>query len=200
MAEAEARSEPYTFDYIALDLKEVLDELGVDKCHVIGESFGGVVSQVFSLNYPERVDRLVLISTAPAFDLSLKNRVLLPIFPLIPQAVFARLHVSDVCEPDDPDWAKELFIRNAAWADHASVVARANIVSRVDLTDRVPSISAPTMLVVGNRDRFTGEASAKMLELLPDARMVELEGGHLAHMLHPARFAAEVAGFLAESR
>lgn len=186
--EAKDAGKAYTFDYLAADLNDVLGELGIDKAHVVGESFGGVVAQTFAVNHPERLEKLVLISTAPKFDLTRKDRMLLPVFPLMPQAVFARDHVKEVCEPGDPQWAKELFIRNAAWADHASVVARAKIVSRVDLTARVKDIKAPTLLVVGADDTWTGETSRKMLEMLPDGRIVNIPGGHLCHMVSPKEF------------
>jgi|GEM_PF-1445709 len=197
LAEAGKAGKDYTFEYIAADLEEVMDELDLEKAHIIGESFGGVVAQVFALDYPDRVGKMVLISSAPHFDVSLKNRLLLPIFPLVPQWLFARIHVYDVCEPHDPQWAKDTFIHEAAWADHASVVARARIVVDVDLRDRVNEIKAPTLLVVGGADRFTGEASQKMMELLPHGEVVEVpDGGHLCHMTHPDLFVQAVMDFL----
>jgi pimeloyl-ACP methyl ester carboxylesterase len=196
-SEARSQAKDYTFDFIAADLKQIMDELGIKKAHIIGESFGGVVSQVFYHRFSDRVGRLVLISTAPHFSLSLKNRLLLPIFPLIPMWLFARVHVHDVCEPDDPKWAKELFVKEATWADHASVVARARIVSRVDLRDKVSRIKAPTLLVVGGADRFTGDASRAMLKELPKGEMVEIpNAGHLCHMTDPGRFLGVVQSFL----
>jgi len=114
--------------------------------------------------------------------------------------LFARVHLSDVCEPEDPAWAKRLFVRGASYADHASVYARARIVSRVDLRSRVSEIRCPVLLVVGSRDRFTGEASRQMTQLVPQAQMVSIEGGgHLCHMTHPKLFLAAVQPFLASA-
>lgn len=194
--EAKNAGKDYTFEYLASDLKDVLDELRIEKAHVVGESFGGVVAQTFAIEYPERLEKLILISTAPKFELTKKDRYLLPVFPLMPQALFARDHVKEVCEPGDPRWAKELFIRNASWADHASVAARARIVSRVDLTARVKDIKAPTLLVVGADDTWTGEISRRMLEMLPDGRMVNIPGGHLCHMVSPKEFSNTAIEFL----
>lgn len=188
----------YDFAFIARDLKSVLDEVTGEPVHVIGESFGGVVAQTLTLTYPERVRTLTLISSAPHFELSLKNRLLLPLFRVTPMWLFARVHLSDVCEPDDPAWAKRLFVRGASYADHASVVARANMVARVDLRARVRELACPVLLVVGSRDRFTGEASQRMAAMLPRASLVAIEGGgHLCHMTHPKPFLAAVLPFLA---
>jgi pimeloyl-ACP methyl ester carboxylesterase len=196
-AEADACRRPYSFEFIAEDLKSVLEELGIKKAHIIGESFGGVVTQRFALDHPDAVDRLVLISTAPKFDLSIRNRVLLPFLRFIPMWLFARAHLRDVCEPHDPQWVKDLFVRGASWADHASVLARARIASCVDLRDRVGEITAPVLLVVGSSDRFTGDASRRMQQLLPNARLVEIPGGgHLCHVTHPQQFLDTVLPFL----
>lgn len=199
---AEAPSpEAYTFDFIAADMKEVLDELGTARVDIIGESFGGAVAQVFALNYPEAVDRLVLVSTFARTELSLKLRILAPIARFSPQWVFARAHVHDVCEPSDPRWAKDLLIREAAWADHASVMARIKIVNELDLRSRIPTITAPALLVIGGIDRFTGPLGREMLKLLPDARLEEIPGaGHLCHMVYPDRFVELALDFLGENR
>jgi 3-oxoadipate enol-lactonase len=198
--DADAAHADYSFAYIAGDLKSVLDELTHEAAHVIGESFGGVVAQTFALTYPGAVRSLTLISSAPHFDVSLKNRLLLPLFRVTPMWLFARVHLADVCEPEDPAWAKRLFVRGASYADHASVYARARIVSQVDLRARVHELRCPLLLVVGSRDRFTGPASEQMVSLVPCASRVAIEGGgHLCHMTHPRAFLSAVLPFVARA-
>jgi pimeloyl-ACP methyl ester carboxylesterase len=146
------------------------------------------------------VRSLTLISSAPRFELSRKNRLLLPLLRITPMWLFARVHLGDVCEPEDPAWAKRLFVRGASYADHASVFARAQIVSRVDLRSRVSELKCPVLLVYGERDRFTGEASRHMAQLVPHARVVEIEGGgHLCHMTQPKAFLAALEPFIASA-
>ena len=55
--------EPTMMDY-ARDVKKLLDTLGWQKCSCIGESFGGMVAQEFALNYPDYVEKLVLVVTS----------------------------------------------------------------------------------------------------------------------------------------
>ena len=54
----------YSMQDYADDAAALLDELGWDKCHVIGVSFGGMVAQEFAIRYPERINRLVLAVTS----------------------------------------------------------------------------------------------------------------------------------------
>jgi 3-oxoadipate enol-lactonase len=191
--EAGAAGQPYTYEFIAADIKKVLDELGIRKTHVIGESFGGAAAQTFALKYPEMLDRLVVLSSAANFNISLKLKIQLRLFPFIPMWLFARIHLNEVCEPVDPGWAKDMFVRNAAWADHKTVVARARIAAKFDITDRVSNIKARTLVVAGGADRFTSEGSRVLHKLLPNSEMVTIEGsGHLCHMVKSELFVQEV--------
>ena len=54
---------PYTMNMLADDVKGLMDFIGVDKAHLIGRSFGGMIAQHFVLKYPDKVDKLILIAT-----------------------------------------------------------------------------------------------------------------------------------------
>lgn len=53
-----------TMKTYANDIKELLDHVGRKKCHVVGESFGGMVAQEFALNFPEYVEKLIPVVTS----------------------------------------------------------------------------------------------------------------------------------------
>lgn len=58
----------YNLNDMALDGLSLLDHLGIEKAHVVGASMGGMIAQVMTLNYPERVLTLTAIMTTPGFD------------------------------------------------------------------------------------------------------------------------------------
>jgi pimeloyl-ACP methyl ester carboxylesterase len=49
------------------DVVAVLDDAGIRRAHVMGVSLGGMVAQELAIDYPERVDALVLVSTTPGW-------------------------------------------------------------------------------------------------------------------------------------
>jgi len=53
---------PYAISDFADDLLALLDELNVEKTHVVGFSLGGLIVQSFALNHPEQTDKAVIIS------------------------------------------------------------------------------------------------------------------------------------------
>ncbi|QLE85299.1 alpha/beta hydrolase [Shewanella sp. Scap07] len=52
----------YSFGQLALNTKVLLDELNINKAHVVGHSMGGMLATTFSVNYPNLVDKLILIN------------------------------------------------------------------------------------------------------------------------------------------
>ena len=56
---------PYSVRHLARFASRVLETVGVDRVHVMGVSLGGVVAQELARSFPQRVDRLVLVSTGP---------------------------------------------------------------------------------------------------------------------------------------
>ena len=60
---SERVDEPYTMETLADDIRSLLDFLKIKKTHVLGVSMGGLIAQQFVLQYPEYVDKLVLLNT-----------------------------------------------------------------------------------------------------------------------------------------
>jgi len=54
---------PYTAQMLAADTVGLLDVLGIEKASIVGHSMGGFVAQAMVLDFPERVDNLILCST-----------------------------------------------------------------------------------------------------------------------------------------
>ncbi len=61
--QSDKNTEVRNFDEHAADVKGVLDELKIDKANIIGLSYGSLVAQHFALLFPERVEKLILMST-----------------------------------------------------------------------------------------------------------------------------------------
>lgn len=54
---------PYTASMLAADVAGLLDALNIEKAVIMGHSMGGFIAQAFALEYPRRVNKLVLCST-----------------------------------------------------------------------------------------------------------------------------------------
>jgi pimeloyl-ACP methyl ester carboxylesterase len=83
----------------------------------------------------------------------------------------------------------------------APLVAQFDATTRFDCTNRLPQIKAPTVIVHGTSDRIAPLAMAEqMRELIPNSRLVLIDGGHLAPLLaEHQRLVSEIRAFLAAS-
>lgn len=55
----------YSLENFARDTRELLDHLGIERSHLIGASAGGPIAITYALAYPETVEALALVNTAP---------------------------------------------------------------------------------------------------------------------------------------
>ena len=199
IGESDAPPGPYTAAELAADALQVLDEAGVERAHVLGSSLGGMVAQELALAAPERVDRLVLVSTTPGGPES---------FPMPEQTVklmtsgaTLREFVENALAPEADAELVERILRHRertaqpfeAWS------AQAEAGATFDALDRVEAIAAPTLVLHGTEDAVVDSRNTALLALrIPDAR-VELfpGGGHLFFWARPERFVEVVTEFLA---
>jgi pimeloyl-ACP methyl ester carboxylesterase len=189
----------------------LMDDLGIRRATLIGNSLGGRIAWSFAAAHPDRTDRLVLISpdgfaspgfaydTTPAVPLVMR---LLPY--MLPRPM---LRASLLPAYGDPSRLTEAVVTRyrdmmLAPGDRAAIIAR---LSQVRLSDPVPilrRITAPTLLLWGEKDGMIpiGNA-ADYLRAIPDARLVRLPGlGHVPFEEAPDAALAPVLSFLAEAR
>lgn len=71
------KKDPYNIDDLTIDAVHILDEYNISKAHIIGISMGGYVGQLLAINYPDRIEKLILISTTadhrPYMDATMGN-------------------------------------------------------------------------------------------------------------------------------
>ncbi len=60
-------SEEWNYEVMVEDLKELIDEEGLDRIYLMGHSMGGKTAMNFAVEYPERVDRLIVADIAPRY-------------------------------------------------------------------------------------------------------------------------------------
>src|SRR5262245_59467628 len=61
---------PYTLVDLAVDVRSLLDHLGIDRAHVVGASMGGMIAQVLAAGHPERLRSLAIIMSSTGKPLS----------------------------------------------------------------------------------------------------------------------------------
>lgn len=179
----------FSQEQLVTDLAAFADALGLSTFHLLGFSMGAMTALTFATRSSVRLRTLVLVGTTPARE---------------PRASVARrLMDPDRIVRDDPRWAGELAARHdpvqgvGAWQRLlpaiSAEVARQPLLSPHDLR----AISAPTMVVCGDRDPFVPVDHAwGLTRQIPGARLfVVPDCGHEVMTRQPALFNAALAGF-----
>ena len=197
----------YTRIDFAYDIKLLLDALRIGRADVVGHSLGSLITQVLAEQWPERVRRVVLISSTggprpgsppkkPAFDYAAEIRKLKE--PIDPDSPFM------ISWWASPKPVNEEFIRRqrrgaariplAVWLAVLDQGAGFD-----DLQRGLPKLQAPALLIWGSADPIMEAVGRETLrEGLPGARVKVFPGlGHNPFWEDPEGVAAVINTFLA---
>lgn len=192
----------------AYDIKLLLDALHIRKADIVGHSLGSMITQVLAEQWPDRVRKVILISSTGGPKPGT--------IPRKPSYDFAS-EIRQLKEPIDPDspfmvqwWASptpvnEEFIRRqrrdaagiplAVWL---AVLEQGTNAS--DIQSNLPKLEAPTLLIWGSKDPIMEEDVRQSLrDALPAAKVKVFEGlGHNPFWEDPQAVARVVNAYLDE--
>jgi pimeloyl-ACP methyl ester carboxylesterase len=194
-----APNSPPSIEAYARVALSLLDALGVDSFSVVGHHTGGIIAIELASANPDRVDKLVLSSTSYLDDdLRAERTAATPSFE--PQEDGS--HLLDIWNyraPYYPPNRADLLNRYVVSALQAGAsIAHAHAaIGKYRMESKLPTIRCPVLLIGAPEDPFGYEQLARLRVALPQARVVELEGGTIPLPDHlPEEFARAVLNFL----
>lgn len=163
---------PLSIAHLADVAASVLDHLGVSSADVLGYSYGGFVAQQMAVSHPDRIRRLVLVSTSCGLGSTIGK-----LDPL-DRAVLGK---------GATQWP---HVVGALW--NSLAFATWSSISFLG------GVASPTLVVCGSDDTVAPPANSRSLaQRIPDATLVMIEGGHDLQLADPAtRLARVVDRFL----
>jgi len=178
---------PYTTKMMAGDVAGLLDVLGIGVANVIGYSMGGQIAQEFALNYPDRLNSLILAAT------SCGGREAVHPVPEDMAVIFnpelLNMSVEEATHATLPlTWDKEFVEQNPTVIDRyiatrceyptppQAIKSQQNSLMTFSSYDRLPDIKVPTLVIVGTKDRLMRCENSKLLaSRIPGAELVMID-------------------------
>jgi len=150
---------PYTIEMMAADTAALLDVLHLERVNVLGISMGGRIALELALSHPDRVGRLVLVSTSAAgrgkVTVSWPIRLLLPL-----------------------KWAG--LLRGKYPQPRYAYLRQRRASTSYDATNRLGNIHAPTLILHGRRDRSMPVQLAERMHAAIHGSQIEIfRSGHM---------------------
>lgn len=208
----------YSLGAHATGLRDLLRALEIDSATVVGHSMGGGIAMQFAYQYPERCERLVLVSsgglgpevtgllkvaTLPGADLVLSLATSDRMQRLVGSVLdpFRKMGLS--VRPSITHIAQHLASLQDRDARRAFILTARSVLDlhgqRIDARDRLYlAAQLPTMIIWGGRDKLIPVAHGKHAhELIAGSRLeIFEEAGHFPHQDEPERFARLLLHFL----
>jgi proline-specific peptidase len=213
----------WTVDRFVREVDQVRAALGLDRCHLLGQSWGGWLAIDYMAREPAGIERLVLASTSASIpEFVAGARRLIEAMPEPHRRVLIELGAQGAY--DDPDYqaAVEAFYRSHLcrldpWPEALQRSSDCIDGNQVYLTMNGPTefdvigtlrewdrtadlgrIRAPTLVTVGRFDEIPPSCAETIVRGIPDARLRVFEASaHVAHLEEPDAYAAAVGEFLA---
>jgi len=198
----------YSFHRWALDLRDLLDHLNIRRAHVGGLSLGAGIATRFALLYPARVRSLLVTnsSSAAGLPLSVDNLVMRArsIQITLSEGMDAMAEFSMTANPNvaarlalDPSSKEEFY----AYYRRLTPIGYANalraLLAMDYITDQLPEIKAPTLLIGGDKDPSL-EPMKVMHRKVRGSKLVVLSpASHFANRDQPAAWNRAALEFLA---
>lgn len=196
--------ESFTITDWAEILAAFLDHSGIERAHILGLSWGGMLAQEFYRLNPARVDRLILADTYAGWKGSLPEDVV--------ETRRARCYrdASRTIDAVVAEWVPVEFFSNASEelaTEMATVVGdfhplgfrlMAKALADTDTSVLLPTVGAPTLLVWGDGDLRSPLSVAEQFHAaILGSRLEVIAGaGHVSNMEKPDEFNACVRHFL----
>jgi pimeloyl-ACP methyl ester carboxylesterase len=205
--DAEGGAEEFSIPNAARALRDLLDELGLERTSCVGLSLGGAVSLQFALDYPTRVNRLVLADTmSGVWTQKFRRFIDHALIGAIEQGGHDLMYELNLIFAFSERYLAEneaaLEAGKEAWRsmDVARYTAMLRSIRDWSVDDRLGEIEAPALVLWGSEDiEIPRVYSERLVSALPNAILSVIEGsGHKSCSDRPEAFNKAVLTFLSE--
>ena len=195
---------------MAKDIIELMDDMAIQKATLLGHSMGGKIAMQIALNYPERIDKLILADIAPVdYKPDRHGGVLEGLQSLKEMRPTSRKEADKNLENYVEEASTRAFLlKNLIREDDGRFGLRLymdgivkNYYDALTLAPTGKTFSGPTLFIKGEGSAYIQDKHrSKVLQLFPNAQLkVIANTGHWLHSEKPEAFNKIVSNFLENS-
>jgi len=192
----------YTMKQFAGDIIELLNQLEIDKVHIVGISMGGMIAFQMAVDYQERIKSMIIINSGPALvPKTFKDRMTIWMRFLIVrfmgmqkmgETLAPRLFVDE-----DQEDIRQAFIQRWSENDPNAYMAAMRALAGWTVEEHIHKITVPTLILASDQDYTPVAAKEAYVAKMSSAHLEIIENAHHAvSMERPQALNASIRQFL----
>ncbi|MAT42600.1 MAG: hypothetical protein CL609_09680 [Anaerolineaceae bacterium] len=184
-------------------INEILVQLDIKKCSVIGVSMGGVIAQSFAIHYPDKINKLILTDTFGELKtfqekaLGFSQIIGFRIYKILGAKLLAKGMTSAYKAPFAKQ-AQDYFRRVSLDVDFDQLILARKAINQIDAIGKIDGDQLPTLVMVG--DQFGSsfvELNRKIANGIQNSKFVVLKNAmDPSNLVNPTEFNRETLHFL----
>jgi pimeloyl-ACP methyl ester carboxylesterase len=199
-------SDEMNYPLMAADVEKFFIARGIQSAFVIGHSMGGKTAMQFALQFPNRVERLVIADMAPRAYAPAHEKIIAALLALDLSKFQAREQIETALEPEIPKLVLRRFLlKNLSRDSTGGFIWKINLRGlsgnyfhlRQPVSALVP-FAKPTLFISGGKSNYINDADEPLIRgLFPQSEIKTIaEAGHWVHADKPEEFLRLVLNFL----
>lgn len=199
-------SEEWTYAAMVQDLADLMDELDLDKAHLMGHSMGGKTAMNFALAHPEKVNHLIIADIAPRYYPPHHQSILKGLNAVDMEQLSSRKQADDSMAEYIPEvGVRQFLLKSLGRNEERKFVWKINLPILSEKIENVGeelqasgSFEGKTLFMRGaNSDYIQDKDKADLDQYFPNHKLITIkEAGHWLHAEQPAAVSATIKAFL----
>ena len=203
--DTDAPDGPYSLDMLADDARSLLDALGLDKVHFVGLSMGAMIGQYLAFKYPDVLHSLTLCATTshqpeegyPVWQERIDIAKEHGMDALLDGTIVRWLSAEFIASNESLVGTLREQIQTTPVQGYTGAI---QAIMHIDVTERLKSTNAPTLIIVGENDESTPVSAAKAIHgAIADSDLVVIPSAkHFVNVEQSEIFNDALTRFLAQ--
>ncbi|WP_152285605.1 alpha/beta fold hydrolase [Flavicella marina] len=199
-------SDDFDYELLVEDLLHYMEFHSLEKAIILGHSMGGKTAMLFAVNYPEKVEKLIIADIAPKNYPPHHHQILEALNAVDFSKITLRTQVDDVLkEYIDEEGVRQFLLKNVYRETKETLAFRFNLESLTEnnheIGEPLPSFTeynGPTLFLKGENSGYISDDDTGLIQAHfsnSDIKTIS-NAGHWLHAENPVEFLAEMKHFL----